>query len=336
MNIPTKVSVIVPIYNAGPYLSKCLQSLVNQTLKEIEIILVLDCPTDGSDLIAKSFAAQYPNIILIQNQDNSHIGISRNKGIEKATGEYIGFSDHDDYCSPEMYKELYLAAKNNHADVILSKTKTLVTSDLQSTHEINAQQDITPMTDHSFTKQCYLDLVSASQKNACGLVYSHLYRKQFLNGHNIHFADTRYCTSEDELFNMEVYNCLIEFEGILVNLPKTYYFHLLHQTNTGKTIAYRELKKNITFLENFHAIIKSGTKIPQAQLSQLFAERIIKRLYTSWRYELKYNGAIKAIRNLNLLTDSLRITLKEYHKFYNQRLTICKNCFALFIKLFYA
>ena len=81
-----KVSIIVPIYNAGKFLEKCLDTLVNQTLKDIEIILVLDCPTDGSDRIAREYAEKDPRIRLIINEQNLNIGLSRNEGL-KSPGE---------------------------------------------------------------------------------------------------------------------------------------------------------------------------------------------------------------------------------------------------------
>ena len=101
-----KVSVIVPIYNAGENLVRCLDTIVNQTLKDIEIILVLDCPTDGSDVIAKNFAQQDSRIIILENTTNLHIGESRNRGIEIAKGEYLHFSDHDDYRELDMLEKI--------------------------------------------------------------------------------------------------------------------------------------------------------------------------------------------------------------------------------------
>jgi len=98
-----KVSIIVPIYNAGKFLEKCLDTLVNQTLKDIEIILVLDCPTDGSDRIAREYAEKDPRIRLIVNEQNLNIGLSRNEGLKIARGEYIGFSDHDDWICTKNY-----------------------------------------------------------------------------------------------------------------------------------------------------------------------------------------------------------------------------------------
>ena len=99
-----KVSIIVPIYNAGKFLEKCLDTLVNQTLKDIEIILVLDCPTDGSDRIAREYAEKDPRIRLIVNEQNLNIGLSRNEGLKIARGEYIGFSDHDDWSTKNYTK----------------------------------------------------------------------------------------------------------------------------------------------------------------------------------------------------------------------------------------
>ena len=115
-----KVSIIVPIYNAGKFLEKCLDTLVNQTLKDIEIILVLDCPTDGSDRIAREYAEKDPRIRLIVNEQNLNIGLSRNEGLKIARGEYIGFSDHDDWRELDMYEKLYQKAREDQADIAIS------------------------------------------------------------------------------------------------------------------------------------------------------------------------------------------------------------------------
>ena len=113
-----KVSVIVPIYNAGEKLVRCLDTIVNQTLRDIEIILVLDCPTDGSDVIAKKFAQQDSRIIILENTKNLHIGESRNRGIKIAKGEYLHFSDHDDYRELDMLEKLYRKAEETDADIV--------------------------------------------------------------------------------------------------------------------------------------------------------------------------------------------------------------------------
>lgn len=112
-----KVSIIVPVYNVEKYLAKCLDSLVNQTLEDIEIILINDSSTDGSQEIIERYAAEYKNIKYII-KENGGAAAARNRGILEATGEYIGFMDSDDYIEKEMFECLYNKAKEEEYDVV--------------------------------------------------------------------------------------------------------------------------------------------------------------------------------------------------------------------------
>jgi glycosyltransferase involved in cell wall biosynthesis len=113
-----KVSVIVPVYNTQEYLTDCLLSLVKQTLREIEIIVVNDGSTDGSLDIIQSFAKDYPDKIVVLNKENGGQATARNMGIQHSSGEYIGFVDSDDYVHPDMYKEMYEVAKASDCDLV--------------------------------------------------------------------------------------------------------------------------------------------------------------------------------------------------------------------------
>ena len=113
-----KVSVIVPVYNVYEYLSKCLDSLVNQTLKDIEIIVVNDGTKDDSESIIKKYLKKYKNIIYIK-KENGGQGSARNEGIKHATGEYIGYVDSDDYIELSMYEKLYNKAIEENADIVI-------------------------------------------------------------------------------------------------------------------------------------------------------------------------------------------------------------------------
>ena len=113
-----KVSIIVPVYNVEMYIRECLESLTNQTLKEIEIILVNDCATDNSRRICEEFALKDPRIRLINNKENLGSGLSRNKGIEIANGEYLGFVDPDDWVDLDFYDKLYEKAANGNYDIV--------------------------------------------------------------------------------------------------------------------------------------------------------------------------------------------------------------------------
>ena len=111
------VSIIVPVYNAKEYLVKCLDSVVNQTLKNIEIIFVDDGSTDGSSEICKEYAAK-DNRIIYFKKENEGLAAARQDGIERASGEYVGFVDSDDWLELNMYERMYTVAKENDADVV--------------------------------------------------------------------------------------------------------------------------------------------------------------------------------------------------------------------------
>ncbi len=113
-----KVSVIVPVYNTERYLRRCLDSLVNQTLKELEIILVDDGSTDQSGVILQEYEAMYPDKIKVYTKENGGQGEARNIGIQISTGSYIGFVDSDDYVAISMFEAMYQAAMKGQYDLV--------------------------------------------------------------------------------------------------------------------------------------------------------------------------------------------------------------------------
>lgn len=113
-----KVSVIIPVYNTEKYLVKCLVSVLNQSLREIEIICINDCSTDNSDEIINKFQKQDSRIIYKKNNNNKGLSISRNIGIECARGKYIFFLDSDDYIKENTLEELYYKAYEYNLDIL--------------------------------------------------------------------------------------------------------------------------------------------------------------------------------------------------------------------------
>ena len=112
-----KVSVIVPVYNVYNYLDKCLKSLVNQTLKDIEILIVNDGSTDKSQEIIDKYSKKYKNIKAFK-KPNSGLSDTRNYALGHVTGEYITFVDSDDYVEPDMYMKMYEKAKSGDYDIV--------------------------------------------------------------------------------------------------------------------------------------------------------------------------------------------------------------------------
>lgn len=114
-----KVSVIVPVYNVEKYLKKCLSSLVNQTLPEIEILVINDGSQDDSQSIINDFQQKFPLKIKSFVKENGGLSDARNYGLDQATGEFIGFVDSDDEVSETMFEEMYQLAKKNSAEIVI-------------------------------------------------------------------------------------------------------------------------------------------------------------------------------------------------------------------------
>lgn len=114
-----KVSIIVPVYNVEKYLAKCLDSLVNQTLEDVEIIVVDDGSRDNSKQIIDEFQTKYPDKIKSFVKENGGLSDARNFGLDRANGEYIGFVDSDDYVTTEMFEEMYFLAQKYDAEMVI-------------------------------------------------------------------------------------------------------------------------------------------------------------------------------------------------------------------------
>ena len=114
-----KVSIVVPVYNPGSYFPPCLESLAEQTIfSDIEVVLVDDGSTDGSEALCDEFAARHPGQVQVIHQSNHGLGYTRNAGIESATGEWILFVDSDDAITPDACERLLAAGESSGADMV--------------------------------------------------------------------------------------------------------------------------------------------------------------------------------------------------------------------------
>ena len=286
-----KVSIIVPVHNAGERFIRCLDTLIGQTLREIEIILVLDCPTDGSDNTAKEYAAKDSRIIILENETSLHIGYTRNRGLEIARGEYIGFSDHDDYREQTMYEELYAQAKASDLDILLG---TLV--EVGDRYELNVYPDIP---DEEIRELALKDLFMAGNDTTfapyAGYILPNLYKSGFLKFHNISFVDSRTATPEDWLFHVK---CLYFVEKLKLN-RKIYYHHTTHDSNAANTSWYGNYKVVINaqkiiydFLnqhqcyEKYKIYFFKGVKkrVSDSLLNELMLKKSLKKFIEAVRY----------------------------------------------------
>ena len=197
MGSRVKISILVPIYNVEKYLPECLDSLVNQTLKDIEIICINDGSNDSSPNIIKKYASKDKRIVVI-NKKNSGYGDSMNRGLEKATGEYVGIVESDDFIDLDAFEKLYKIAKRENVEVVKSNfyeyygdTKTdKAVSNLFSASEVG--RIIDPREEYRIFYQ-----------PPC--IWAAIYKREFLNHNNIRFLPTPGASYQDTGFNFKVW-----------------------------------------------------------------------------------------------------------------------------------
>lgn len=227
-----KVSVIVPVYNAGERFIKCMDTLVNQSLRDIEIILVLDCPTDGTDTIAKEYAAKDNRIVIIENKTNLHIGYSRNEGIKVARGEYIGFSDHDDYRELTMYEELYKVAEKEKSDIVLGTNfyfeKFITTTPFPENIKNDELKEFV-------LKDLILDGDEKYVIPIATNIHPNIYKTSFIKEKNLLFVDTQKYSPEDRIFQIM---CLVSAQNVSLVTTK-YYYHIMHSNSAVHSLQYK-------------------------------------------------------------------------------------------------
>ena len=212
-----KISIITPIYNREKYIGKCLDSILSQTYKNIEIICVDDCSTDNSLHILKKYEAKDNRIKVIALKNNGGVSNARNIGIKNASGDFLTFVDSDDTIDINMLSEMIAAQLETGADIILSDLE-MITNRKQKNMKIGIapqkiykkeeiKKDILPR--FTFDGADNLGLFSFSTK---------LYKKSIIDNNNIIF-DTSIAYEEDKLFVIEVLaNC-----NSLYYIPKAYY-----------------------------------------------------------------------------------------------------------------
>ena len=142
-----KISIIIPVYNVERYIKECLISVINQTIKSKEIILLDDASTDNSLNILEEYEYEYPNLIrLIKLEKNKGQSYCRNLGLDIANGEYIGFVDSDDIISPNMFEELVENAIKRNSDIAITEfdvcNEDISKIDLENLININREKDI--------------------------------------------------------------------------------------------------------------------------------------------------------------------------------------------------
>lgn len=175
------VSIIVPIYNSELFLDQCIESLLNQTLKDIEIILVDDASPDNSIEIMQKYAAIDDRVVIIRNEVNGHPN-SRNAGILAAKADYLGFVDADDWVTPDMYEKLYDATDKGKNDIVIGEYEW-VYSDGRIVRDTNI--------DDKYITGNIKDVIIGDALNG-GRLFTNIWRKSLILDDNLLFLEDNY------------------------------------------------------------------------------------------------------------------------------------------------
>lgn len=195
----TKVSVIVPTYNVENYLVECLESIINQTLTDIEIICIDDGSTDGSGKILDQYA-QKDNRIKVIHKENGGYGKAMNTGLDNATGEYIGIVEPDDYIALDMYEKQYKIAKEKALDFVKADFKVFVGNNKNRKFTYRKM---------SINSEYYNRILKPSENvdiyNTNNVIWTGIYNREFLLKNNIRFNTTPGASYQDNGFYFQTY-----------------------------------------------------------------------------------------------------------------------------------
>lgn len=264
------ISVIVPIYNVEEYLPTCIESILNQTYKDLEILLIDDGSTDNSGKICDMYAKQDSRCIVL-HQLNKGLSGARNTGLDYATGEYISFVDGDDYIHPQMLEILYEALQKGDYDFSMTLYK-----------EVYAKENVLFISNYTFQEfdqdQLIYGLYNTSRKRNnysemnFHIVWNKLYKKKLIN--NTYFVQT---SAEDTVFNTSIY---LKCKKIIAINKALYYWM---QRNTS--ITHQGI--NSTFINRIVSYNQCLNNIPLVYPH--YRGAVIEKMYKTFLYVRLYS-----------------------------------------------
>lgn len=239
-----KVSVIVPIYNVEKYLARCLESLINQTLKDIEIVCVNDGSTDDSLNILNKYAKKDTRIKII-NKVNGGLSSARNAALDIVNGEYVSFVDSDDWVDINMLKDMYENAIKEKYDIVMcSYTREYINkSRLKKLNmqevAIYGEDEVSLQLHRRIIGPLKEELANPEQTDSLVTAWGKLYKTEIINNNNIRFIDTSIIGTEDCLFNVYAFKYIKK--AMFLNKP---YYHYWKENPSSLTSIHKQNLKD--------------------------------------------------------------------------------------------
>lgn len=255
-----RISIIVPVYNTGEYLRDCLDSIVNQTFDDMEVIIIDDASSDNSLDILKEYASKYPQIKLYHNEENKGQSVTRNLGLSIATGDYIGFVDSDDCIEPTMYETMYQGIMDsNYPDVVTTGIK-FIDGDIEPDPNFKARWNGRLIDLNKDPMRVFWESPSCCNK---------LFKRELIGDYR--FLED--CTWEDVAFT---YSVLMKADNILT-FPDNFY---LYRRDINKGVSSKGYNPNSPLQDIFRVSDEIERQAVKNNKQELYKE-VIPLLQTS-------------------------------------------------------
>lgn len=281
------VSIVIPVYNVQNYIRRCLDSVLQQTYLNLEIIIVNDGSTDNSYAICQEYV-QKDNRIQLIHKKNEGVAVARNTGLDKAIGKYIYFCDPDDWVDERLIEENLELAKGTNADIVLFGFYVHLNNNIDrvcyNKAVINSRDKF---------KALFYD-VFLKVKYGNGFVWNKLYSKKFLDKYGFRFE--KLMIQQDEVFNMQLYPRI----NTIVISDKPYYHYVQYESGNAST----------RYIQNKFNIIKTVYK----KFLWLYKEMEINDTrYLTFISNRFYHGVINCV-TVNLFHSNCKLSLTEKKK----------------------
>ena len=330
MEIP-KISVIVPIYNVEKYINRCLDSLINQTLEDIEIILVNDGSPDNCGRICEEYSKIDQRIRVI-HKENGGLSSARNAGLELARGEFVAFVDSDDYVDLSIYEKLYNAAKKSKSDTCLCGYNRVRKNNTIESYpnpmggivckKENVLSDILVNmmgSEPSYYRDNFLDVA----------VWMGIYSRDVIFNNNIRFCSEREFIAEDAIFCIDY----IPNSRCISIIPESLYYYC--ENSDSLTTTYREdrfEKNKILYVEEMRKLKEIGLmKEAKLRVYRMYIADIRCCIMQEAANSSK-NGLRKTIKNISKICKDKMTQEILSHYPYN-KLPIKQRIFSVFMKI---
>lgn len=301
------ISVIVPVYNVENYMKKCIDSLLNQTLSNIEIILVDDGSTDTSSKICDEYARKYFRVKVIHKL-NGGLGSARNAGMKEARGKYIGFVDSDDYVSETMYETLLDLAETNKADCAYCEFTRFWNDTVDVTEQ--SRKKITVYSGTEILNSYLLDRVgcSPSEKEDCSYGASvglGIFRNDVIQRSKVEFVSEREFIAEDMIFDID----FIPYCKKIVHTNEALYFYRFNPDSLTTRYVLDRFERNVMLCREMDLRLSKiyNSNVYKIRLDRYFLkitrialiEEIIHIKENGWKTARKSIDRIANNQNLN-------------------------------------